>query len=174
MKLRHVLVAVWCFRGSWSYVTGVGGAARRRLPGVKEVRGSRSLRVAQPAGEQASFLGGVRAAAFDGDDAEGAPKKFFFEDPETLIVVVCYFLQGALGLSRLALNFYLKDELHLSPGDLAALTGLASAPWARARALLEVTFNVTSMIEREAMRKKGMLRACELGLIARAPRCRRS
>ena len=54
-------------------MTGVGGAARRRLPGVKEVRGSRSLRVAQPAGEQASFLGGVRAAAFDGDDAEGAP-----------------------------------------------------------------------------------------------------
>ena len=43
--------------------------------------------------------------------------------------MTCYFLQGALGLSRLALNFYLKDELGLSPADLAALTGLASAPW---------------------------------------------
>ena len=53
----------------------------------------------------------------------------FWRDSGTWVIVVCYFLQGALGLSRLALNFYLKDELHLSPGDLAALTGLATAPW---------------------------------------------
>ena len=43
--------------------------------------------------------------------------------------MTCYFLQGALGLSRLALSFYLKDELRLTPADLAALTGIASAPW---------------------------------------------
>merc|ERR1719506_2517300 len=51
------------------------------------------------------------------------------QDPEVLLVVTCYFLQGALGLSGLALSFYLKDELGLSPADLAALTGLGSAPW---------------------------------------------
>ena len=50
-------------------------------------------------------------------------------DPEIALVVACYFLQGALGLARLALNFYLKDDLGLGPADLAALTGLASAPW---------------------------------------------
>ena len=68
----------------------------------------------------------------DGDDA-GRPPSLSL-DPEVLLVVTCYFLQGALGLSRLALNFYLKDELGLSPADLAALTGLASAPWARRKA----------------------------------------
>ncbi|KAK7242574.1 hypothetical protein SO694_00017458 [Aureococcus anophagefferens] len=47
----------------------------------------------------------------------------FWRDSGTWVIVVCYFLQGALGLSRLALNFYLKDELHLSPGDLAGADG---------------------------------------------------
>ena len=50
-------------------------------------------------------------------------------DPEVVLIVVVYFLQGALALSRLATNFYLKDELHLSPAELAALAGVFSAPW---------------------------------------------
>ena len=31
-----------------------------------------------------------------------------------------YFVQGVIGLSRLAKDFYLKDELHLDPGRLRA------------------------------------------------------
>lgn len=62
-------------------------------------------------------------------EEESEPPTGFWRDSGTWVIVVCYFLQGALGLSRLALNFYLKDELQLSPSDLAALTGLASAPW---------------------------------------------
>jgi len=50
-------------------------------------------------------------------------------EPETLLIVVVYFLQGALSLSRLALTFYLKDDLGLSPAEVGALTGLATAPW---------------------------------------------
>ena len=40
-----------------------------------------------------------------------------------------YFVQGVLGLSRLAVSFYFKDELHLSPADAGALLGFSSLPW---------------------------------------------
>eukprot|EP00466_Bigelowiella_natans_P009908 jgi/Bigna1/58393/fgenesh1_pm.84_\ len=40
-----------------------------------------------------------------------------------------YFVQGILGLSSLATTFFLKDEMHLSPAEMAALTGITSLPW---------------------------------------------
>eukprot|EP00586_Coscinodiscus_wailesii_P007367 CAMPEP_0172491268 /NCGR_PEP_ID=MMETSP1066-20121228/22001_1 /TAXON_ID=671091 /ORGANISM="Coscinodiscus wailesii, Strain CCMP2513" /LENGTH=454 /DNA_ID=CAMNT_0013260215 /DNA_START=494 /DNA_END=1858 /DNA_ORIENTATION=+ len=40
-----------------------------------------------------------------------------------------YFVEGALGLARLAQTFLLKDTLHLSPAALSALTGLFTLPW---------------------------------------------
>eukprot|EP00551_Chaetoceros_affinis_P007319 CAMPEP_0203676452 /NCGR_PEP_ID=MMETSP0090-20130426/24578_1 /ASSEMBLY_ACC=CAM_ASM_001088 /TAXON_ID=426623 /ORGANISM="Chaetoceros affinis, Strain CCMP159" /LENGTH=498 /DNA_ID=CAMNT_0050542999 /DNA_START=570 /DNA_END=2066 /DNA_ORIENTATION=+ len=40
-----------------------------------------------------------------------------------------YFVEGALGLARLAQTFYLKDTLHLGPAELSALTGLFTLPW---------------------------------------------
>ena len=40
-----------------------------------------------------------------------------------------YFVQGALGLSRLATSYFYKDELHLSPAEMAAITGIVSIPW---------------------------------------------
>ena len=49
--------------------------------------------------------------------------------PELLSILLVYFVQGALGISRLAISFFLKDELHLSPSEMAALTGLTSLPW---------------------------------------------
>ena len=49
--------------------------------------------------------------------------------PELLAIVAVYFVQGLLGLSRLALSYFLKDELHLSAPDVAALTALGFAPW---------------------------------------------
>jgi folate/biopterin transporter len=49
--------------------------------------------------------------------------------PETLAIVTIYFVEGALGLARLAQSFLLKDELHLGPAELSALSGLFILPW---------------------------------------------
>ncbi|GER29771.1 major facilitator superfamily protein [Striga asiatica] len=49
--------------------------------------------------------------------------------PDTIAVAMVYFVQGVLGLSRLAVNFYLKDELHLDPAETAIISGVSSLPW---------------------------------------------
>lgn len=49
--------------------------------------------------------------------------------PELIAILTVYFVQGALGLSRLAVSFFMKDELHLSPTDMAAIGGITSLPW---------------------------------------------
>ena len=36
---------------------------------------------------------------------------------------------GALGLARLATSFFLKDELHLGPAEVASITSLSMLPW---------------------------------------------
>lgn len=43
---------------------------------------------------------------------------------ELLAILSIYFVQGVLGLSRLAVSFFLKDELGLSPAAMGALIGL--------------------------------------------------
>ncbi len=48
---------------------------------------------------------------------------------ELLAILSIYFVQGILGLSRLAISFFLKDELGLSPAAMGALIGLGAAPW---------------------------------------------
>ncbi|KAE8658352.1 Folate-biopterin transporter 1 [Hibiscus syriacus] len=40
-----------------------------------------------------------------------------------------YFVQGILGLARLAVSFYLKDNLHLDPAETAVITGFSALPW---------------------------------------------
>jgi folate/biopterin transporter len=49
--------------------------------------------------------------------------------PEILAIMLIYFVEGALGLARLAQTFLLKDELHLGPAEMSALTGLFTLPW---------------------------------------------
>ena len=49
--------------------------------------------------------------------------------PETIAIMTIYFVEGALGLARLAQTFLLKDELHLGPAELSALTGVFALPW---------------------------------------------
>ncbi len=49
--------------------------------------------------------------------------------PELIAILTVYFVQGILGLARLAVSFFLKDDLHLSPAEVAAMTGIASIPW---------------------------------------------
>lgn len=38
--------------------------------------------------------------------------------PDSIAVAMVYFVQGVLGLSRLAVSFYLKDDLHLDPAEV--------------------------------------------------------
>jgi len=38
--------------------------------------------------------------------------------PDNMAVAIVYFVQGVLGLARLAMSFYLKDDLHLDPAEV--------------------------------------------------------
>jgi folate/biopterin transporter len=49
--------------------------------------------------------------------------------PELLAILCIYFVQGILGLARLAISFFLKDELGLTPAQVAALVGIGALPW---------------------------------------------
>ncbi|MGM3304548.1 folate/biopterin family MFS transporter [Anabaena sp. WFMT] len=49
--------------------------------------------------------------------------------PELIAILAVYFVQGILGLARLAVSFFLKDELHLSPVEVSALLGIVALPW---------------------------------------------
>jgi folate/biopterin transporter len=48
---------------------------------------------------------------------------------ELMAILLVYFVQGILGLARLAVSFFLKDDLGLTPATVAALTGVATLPW---------------------------------------------
>jgi len=49
--------------------------------------------------------------------------------PELGAIVLIYFVQGILGLARLAVSFFLKDDLGLTPAETEALLGIAMLPW---------------------------------------------
>ncbi|GBF79579.1 folate/biopterin family MFS transporter [Aphanothece sacrum] len=49
--------------------------------------------------------------------------------PELLAILNVYFVQGILGLARLAVSFFLKDDLGLTPAQMGALIGVAAIPW---------------------------------------------
>jgi folate/biopterin transporter len=68
----------------------------------------------------------------DDEGPKSAMKKFlegYNLSPEILAIWCIYFVQGALGVSRLAVTYFLKDTLHLSPSEAAALQGLVTLPW---------------------------------------------
>ncbi|MGK7885480.1 MAG: folate/biopterin family MFS transporter [Crocosphaera sp.] len=48
---------------------------------------------------------------------------------ELFAILSVYFVQGILGLARLAVSFFLKDDLGLTPAQMGALTGIAAVPW---------------------------------------------
>lgn len=41
--------------------------------------------------------------------------------PDTIAIAMVYFVQGILGLSRLAVSFFLKDDLNLDPAEVSWL-----------------------------------------------------
>ncbi|MBD1909536.1 MULTISPECIES: folate/biopterin family MFS transporter [unclassified Leptolyngbya] len=49
--------------------------------------------------------------------------------PELMAILLVYFVQGILGLARLAVSFFLKDDLGLTPAQMSALLGVAAIPW---------------------------------------------
>lgn len=49
--------------------------------------------------------------------------------PELTAILLVYFVQGILGLARLAVSFFLKDDLGLTPAQVSALMGVAALPW---------------------------------------------
>ncbi|GJP78327.1 hypothetical protein CLOP_g8647, partial [Closterium sp. NIES-67] len=49
--------------------------------------------------------------------------------PEVVAIASVYFVQGVLGLARLAVTFLLKDDFQLDPAEVAVLSGLSSLPW---------------------------------------------
>lgn len=64
---------------------------------------------------------------------EFVKEKVFFGNeptPELIAILIVYFVQGILGLARLAVSFFLKDDLALNPAEVSALVGIAVLPWA--------------------------------------------
>lgn len=49
--------------------------------------------------------------------------------PELIAILLVYFVQGIVGLAQLAISFFLKDVLLLSPTETAAFVGIAFLPW---------------------------------------------
>jgi hypothetical protein len=39
--------------------------------------------------------------------------------PEMIVIALVYFIQDILGLSELAISFFLKDDLHLDPAEVS-------------------------------------------------------
>lgn len=59
-------------------------------------------------------------------------KTIFFDNeptPELIAILLVYFVQGILGLARLGVSFFLKDELGMSPAEVSVLLGIVAIPW---------------------------------------------
>lgn len=67
------------------------------------------------------------------DTFKGTCKRFLLfgnePTPELFAILTVYFIQGVLGLAQLAVKFFLKDDLGLSPTRMAALSGIIALPW---------------------------------------------
>lgn len=52
-----------------------------------------------------------------------APFQVFGLDatPELSAIFLVYFVQGILGISRLAISYYFKDDLHMDPAQMAVV-----------------------------------------------------
>ncbi len=50
-------------------------------------------------------------------------------DLELGAIAVIYFVQGAITISQLAVSFFLKDDLGLSPAEVASMLGFTMLPW---------------------------------------------
>eukprot|EP00581_Thalassiosira_minuscula_P018129 CAMPEP_0183714082 /NCGR_PEP_ID=MMETSP0737-20130205/8755_1 /TAXON_ID=385413 /ORGANISM="Thalassiosira miniscula, Strain CCMP1093" /LENGTH=624 /DNA_ID=CAMNT_0025942987 /DNA_START=112 /DNA_END=1986 /DNA_ORIENTATION=+ len=68
----------------------------------------------------------------DSNSSNPLLKKLFLgiePTPDILAIATIYFVEGALGLARLAQTFLLKDDLHLGPAEMSATLGVLALPW---------------------------------------------
>ncbi|CEM01664.1 unnamed protein product [Vitrella brassicaformis CCMP3155] len=83
--------------------------------------------------EPASLLGKAAAdSSFTGPFVRWFKRRALLgvePSPELAAILIVYFVQGASGLARLATSFFFKDDLQVSPAEVAALTGLIYLPW---------------------------------------------
>jgi folate/biopterin transporter len=49
--------------------------------------------------------------------------------PELMAILLIYLVQGILGLARLAVSFFLKDDLGMTPAEVSAMLGIIILPW---------------------------------------------
>jgi folate/biopterin transporter len=49
--------------------------------------------------------------------------------PDIWAIALVYFVQGLFGICRLAISFYYKDTLHLTPVNLTVLSSISAIPW---------------------------------------------
>jgi folate/biopterin transporter len=49
--------------------------------------------------------------------------------PDIWIIALLYFIQGLFGISKIAMSFYYKDVLNLSPFKLTIITCITAIPW---------------------------------------------
>ena len=101
------------------------GAARTALPHLHASPASPALRHAAP------LLAAEPPANAEPDDFNLMRSVLQGIEPsaDVAAILVVYFVQGALGLARLSTTFYLKDDLHLSAAEVAALGGVITLPW---------------------------------------------
>jgi folate/biopterin transporter len=78
----------------------------------------RNLELVEPSSPAASPVSGWNKLLFGHEPT-----------PELLAILLVYAVQGILGLAKLAVSFFLKDQLALSPAEVAALMGVAALPW---------------------------------------------
>jgi folate/biopterin transporter len=73
----------------------------------------------------------VSPSGIDQIKASLKEKVFFGHEPtpELIAILLVYFVQGIVGLARLSISFFLKDDLGLSPAEVSALVGVAALPW---------------------------------------------
>ncbi|KAL0434031.1 UNVERIFIED_CONTAM: Folate-biopterin transporter 1, chloroplastic [Sesamum latifolium] len=116
------------------------------MSGAVSFQSSSSLRRDSETGAllDSGYPAGERSVLTTSDDATSSIKtsvqkkkystestRFFGVDltADNIAVAMVYFVQGVLGLSRLAVSFYLKDDLHLDPAETAVISGISSLPW---------------------------------------------
>ncbi|KAL7532785.1 hypothetical protein ACHAXR_004840 [Thalassiosira sp. AJA248-18] len=71
-------------------------------------------------------------SATPGSDSNPLLKKLFLgiePTPDIIAIAAIYFVEGALGLARLAQTFLLKEDLHLGPAEMSATMGILALPW---------------------------------------------
>jgi len=95
----------------------------RARPVLQQTQDDREARTEQKEDSEAS----VPPIGFDED---GKLLLFGIEAvPEVWAIALVYFVQGILGISRLAVSFYYKDTLHLGPAELSLISSISVLPW---------------------------------------------